>query len=255
MRLTLLGTGTSQGVPVIGCECAVCASTNPQDNRLRTSAMVEVDGATIVIDTGPDFRQQMLRARPHDVDAVIYTHEHKDHIAGLDDVRAFNFKHHKAMNLYATPTVQAAIRQEFQYIFSDMKYPGVPEVMLHEIDPSVPFHIGDVEIIPLLVYHYKMPVLGFRIGNMAYITDASSIPDSVMAQLQGLDVLVLDALRRQSHISHFNLQQAVAISEILKPSRTYFTHISHLMGLHSEVNAELPPNMYLGYDMLSVDVE
>jgi phosphoribosyl 1,2-cyclic phosphate phosphodiesterase len=217
--------------------------------------MVEVDGKTIVIDTGPDFRQQMLRAKPHDVDAVIYTHEHKDHIAGLDDVRAFNFKHHKAMDLYATQEVQNAIKREFHYIFSDMKYPGVPEVKLLDIDPSVPFRVSGIEVIPLLVYHYKMPVLGFRIGNMAYITDASSIPANVMAQLQGLDVLVLDALRRQSHISHFSLQQAISISEELKPARTYFTHISHLMGLHSEVSAELPPNVFLGYDMLSLEVK
>ncbi len=254
MRITFLGTGTSQGVPVIGCECAVCISEDPRDNRLRTSAMVDVDGKTIVIDTGPDFRQQMLRARPYDIDAVIFTHEHKDHIAGLDDIRPFNYKHNKALDIYATYRVQEALKREFHYVFSEHTYPGIPEVKMHDIDPERPFLVQGIEIIPILVYHYKMPVLGFRIGNFAYITDANHIPEQALAQLRGLDALVVNALRRQVHISHFNLDQAVELALQIKPKNTYFTHISHLMGLHEVVSQELPDKVFLAYDMLSIEI-
>lgn len=221
---------------------------------MRTSAMVEHQGSTVVIDTGPDFRQQMLRAKPHDVDAVLYTHEHKDHIAGLDDIRPFNFKHRKALDIYATPVVQEAIHREFHYVFADLKYPGIPEVKLHTIAAGEPFVIGQLSVEPLEVFHYKMPVLAFRMGSLAYVTDANHIPPAAMERLRGLDVLVLNALRKQTHISHFNLEQAVELCGRLGARRTYLTHISHLMGLHQEVSRELPPNVYLAYDGLVVEL-
>lgn len=253
MRLTFLGTGTSQGIPVIGCNCDVCSSDDHRDQRLRTAAMVEVDGQTIVIDTGPDFRQQMLRARPDDVHAVLFTHEHKDHIAGLDDIRPFNYKHKHALDVYASAAVQTALKREYHYVFSEVKYPGIPEVNLHEISAHEPFHVNMTKIVPVQVMHYKMPVLGFRIGNMAYITDAKTIADEEREKLQGLDVLVINALRIQPHISHFNLEEALAMAALLRPKRVYFTHISHLLGLHREVEGDLPENVFLAYDGLTVE--
>lgn len=253
MKLTFLGTGTSQGVPVIGCECAVCQSSDPRDKRLRTSAMVEVDGQQIVIDTGPDFRQQMLRADPGRVDAVLFTHEHKDHVAGLDDIRPFNFKSGRALNVYATERVEEALKREFHYVFSSYKYPGAPEVNLNRIDGESAFRVGSTEVIPIKAMHYKLPVLGFRIGNMAYITDANFIEEAEKEKLNGLDVLVLNALRKKEHISHFNLEQAIALAEELKPKRAYFTHISHLMGKHADVSEELPANVFIAYDGLEVE--
>jgi phosphoribosyl 1,2-cyclic phosphate phosphodiesterase len=255
VELTFLGTGTSQGVPVIGCRCEVCTSSDPRDNRLRTSAMIRVDGQTYVFDTGPDFRQQMLREDPDNVDAVIFTHEHKDHIAGLDDIRAFNFRTGNALDIYATEAVQTALKREYHYVFTDFKYPGVPEVNLHTIDPGHPFSVNGTLFIPIQVLHYKMPVLGFRVEKLAYITDANFISDEEMEKLKGLDILVLNALRRKKHISHFNLEEALEIVDILKPKRAYFTHISHLLGLHKEIQNELPPNIYLAYDGLKVSTE
>lgn len=252
VELTFLGTGTSQGVPVIGCRCEVCTSTDPRDNRLRTSAMIRVGGKTYVFDTGPDFRQQMLREAPDHVDAVIFTHEHKDHIAGLDDIRAFNFRAGAPIDIYATPAVQVALKREYHYAFSDYKYPGIPEIQLNTIAPGLEFEINGTPFIPIEVLHYKMPVLGFRVEDMAYITDANFIAESEMEKLKGLDVLVLNALRIKAHISHFSLSEAIEIVKILKPKRAYFTHISHLLGIHEAVERELPPNVYLAYDGLRV---
>lgn len=253
MRLTFLGTGTSQGVPVIGCTCAVCQSSDPRDNRLRTSAMIETDENVFVIDTGPDFRQQMLRHTPGDMPKVLFTHEHKDHIAGLDDIRAFNFRYRKPIEIYATGRVQQALKREYHYVFSDEKYPGVPEVNMHEISGRNNFRVGEEEIIPIELQHYRMPVLGFRIGDIAYITDANSISLEELSKLQGLDILVLNALRKKKHISHFNLEEAIALAQKLGANRTYFTHISHLMGTHAETEKELPENIRLACDGLVVE--
>jgi len=253
MRLTFLGTGTSQGVPVIGCKCDVCQSADPRDQRLRTSAMVEVDGQTLVIDTGPDFRQQMLRANPKTVDAVLFTHEHKDHIAGLDDIRAYNFISGEPANIYATAQVQAALKREYHYAFSGDKYPGIPEFRLHDIRAEEPFRVGPTLITPIEVIHYFLPVLGFRIGDVAYITDAKTIAPAELKKLHDLDVLVLNALRQEPHISHFNLEEALELVKELKPKRAYFTHISHLLGLHADVSAGLPKGVFLAEDGLVVE--
>src|SRR4051812_30645409 len=202
VKVTFLGTGTSQGVPLIGCTCDVCISKDSRDKRLRSSVLVETSATRIVIDSGPDFRQQLLREKIRRLDAVLYTHEHKDHIAGLDEVKAFNFLNHMRMPVYATARVQQALRREFAYIFSDDKYPGIPEVDLHEVDDEV-LTIGDIVIEPINVMHYKLPVKGYRIGDFAYITDANFIQESEKEKLKGLNVLVLNALRKEPHISHF----------------------------------------------------
>lgn len=251
MKLTFLGTGTSQGVPVIGCQCAVCMSVNEKDKRLRTSLMLEVKGRNFVIDTGPDFRQQMLREKVDRLNAVIFTHEHKDHIAGFDDVRAFNFLSKKKVEVYAAARVQTVIRREFAYIFDDFKYPGIPEINLHLIDDR-PFTIEEVEFIPIRVLHYQLPVYGFRIDNLTYITDANYIPDEEKEKIKGSEILILNALRREKHISHYTLEEAIALVKELKPRKAYFTHISHQLGLHTLVNDELPEGIELAYDGLVV---
>lgn len=253
MKLTFLGTGTSQGIPVIGCECEVCRSDDPRDDRLRTSAMITIDDKNYVFDTGPDFRQQMLRAKPENVDAVIFTHEHKDHIAGMDDIRPFNFKTQKPLNIYAHPRVQEALKREYHYVFADYKYPGVPEVNVHTIHKDQPFKINGTEFIPVEVMHYKLPVLGFRVHDIAYITDANYIDEKEKAKLQDLDILVINALRKEQHISHFNLEEALELVDELKPKRAFFTHISHLMGKHAEVSKELPPHVQIAFDGLVVE--
>lgn len=253
MKLTFLGTGTSQGVPVIACKCKVCRSENPKDKRLRTALMIETQGKTLVVDSGPDFRQQMLREKVQKLDAVILTHEHKDHIAGLDDVRAFNYQAQKPMDVYAEPRVQQALRREFAYAFANYKYPGVPEITLHTIEENSS-EIEGINIVPIRVFHYKLPILGYRIGNMAYITDANFIPEQEKKKLKDLDVLIVNALRKRKHISHYNLAQACKLVEELKPQQAYFTHISHLMGLHTEVQSELPDNIMLAYDGLQLEV-
>jgi phosphoribosyl 1,2-cyclic phosphate phosphodiesterase len=253
VKVTFLGTGTSQGIPLIACPCSVCNSADPKDNRLRTSVLIEVDGKNFVIDTGPDFRMQMLRENVKHLEAVIFTHEHKDHTAGFDDIRAFNFVMRKKMNVYATERVQNAIRREFAYIFSDFKYPGIPEIELHLIKNET-FEIDNVEFTPIEVMHYKLPVLGFRIGAFTYITDANAISEEEKEKIKGSKILVLNALRREEHISHFTLQQAIDLVKELKPEQAYFTHISHQLGLHSEVEKELPENIHLAYDGLKLDL-
>ncbi|MBA3664300.1 MAG: MBL fold metallo-hydrolase [Bacteroidetes bacterium] len=251
MKVTFLGTGTSQGVPVIACSCNVCTSTDPKDKRLRTSVMIETSATHIVIDSGPDFRQQLLREKVKHVHAVVFTHEHKDHIAGLDEVKAFNYFNKIKMPVYATERVQKALRREFAYIFSEDRYPGIPEIELHTIDND-PFFAGDILIEPINVLHYKLPVKGFKIEKFAYITDANFIPEDEMKKLQDLDVLVLNTLRREPHISHFTLNEAIELVKLLKPRKAYFLHISHQLGLHEEVSKELPPNIELAFDGLQL---
>jgi phosphoribosyl 1,2-cyclic phosphate phosphodiesterase len=253
LDITFLGTGTSQGVPVVACNCAVCASVDEKDKRLRSSVLVRANGKVLIIDTGPDFRQQMLREKVQRLDAVLVTHEHKDHVAGLDDVRAFNFSMQKAMELYAEKRVMDSIKREFAYIFSEDKYPGVPEINAHLIDNHI-FRVDGLPIVPVRAFHYRLPVLGFRIGDFAYITDTNRIPEEEHEKLIGLDVLVVNALRKKKHLSHFNLEEAVEMIEILKPKRAYLTHISHMMGLHQEVQKELPAHIFLAYDGLSVRI-
>lgn len=252
MKLTFLGTGTSQGVPVIACDCDVCTSPDPNDTRLRSAVLLEAQGKTCVIDTGPDFRQQMLTHQVKQLDAIVFTHHHKDHVAGMDDIRAFNFRQGVPMDIFANSITIDALHKEFSYVFADEKYPGVPSVVLHEIDRE-PFVAAGMNLVPIPVMHHRLPVLGFRVGDLAYVTDANHIPPSSMALLQGLKVLILNALRIQAHISHFTLAEALDIIHQLKPERAYLTHISHLMGRHAEVQAQLPPNVFLGHDGLVVE--
>lgn len=252
MKLTLLGTGTSQGVPVIGCPCDVCQSNDPRDNRLRTSALVQDGHTTICIDAGPDFRTQMLREKVHTLDAVLFTHAHKDHTAGLDDVRPFIFRLERPMTLYGTEATFQSLRQEYAYAFAEEKYPGAPSFDLVELHGG-PFRIGGIPIIPIPVLHHQMPVLGYRFGDIAYVTDANEIPESSMELLSGVKILILNALRIEKHYSHFNLEEAIQVVEKVKPERSYFTHISHLMGKHGEVSNQLPEGIQLGYDGLEIE--
>ncbi|SDC06305.1 MBL fold metallo-hydrolase [Williamwhitmania taraxaci] len=253
MRLTFLGTGTSQGVPVIACPCPVCQSDQEHDKRLRTSALVEVDGVTILIDAGPDFRQQMLRAHVKQLDAILLTHEHKDHIGGLDDVRAFNFVNRKPMDIYAEDRVQDALKQEYAYVFAENRYPGVPEMNLFTID-GYPFDINGVKVTPIRCFHYKMPIYGFRIGDLTYITDANFISEEEKEKVVGSKYIVVNALRKQKHISHFTLSEALKLVQELSPRKAFITHVSHQLGFHADIQAELPRNVVLAYDGLVVDI-
>lgn len=252
MTITFLGTGTSQGVPVISCGCAVCTSTDARDNRLRSSILISHEGKNIVIDTGPDFRQQMLREKVNALHAVVFTHEHKDHIAGLDDIRAYNYFMQEKMHIYCTERVEAALKREFAYIFADFKYPGIPEVELHRITLDR-FTIHDLQFIPIEVLHLKLPVYGYRIGDFTYITDANYINDEEKDKIMGSKVLVLNALRREKHPSHFTLDEALELIEELKPETAYLTHISHQLGLHSEVELTLPENVFVAYDGMKIE--
>lgn len=254
MKVTFLGTGTSQGVPVIACSCAVCASKDNVDKRLRSSVLVETAKNALVIDTGPDFRYQMLRENVQNVNAYLMTHEHKDHIAGLDDVRAFNFKHNRDAQVYATLQVQKAIKRDFHYAFSDDPYPGIPRINLNSIE-NKPFDVGGDMIVPILVWHHKMPVFGFRIQDFTYITDIKTIDESEKAKIKGSKVLVLSALRKGKHVSHLTLDEALALAMELEVPKTYLTHISHLMGKHEKVKQELPENVQLAYDKLTIELE
>lgn len=253
MQITFLGTGTSQGVPIIACPCNVCGSTDSRDKRLRTSILIETNNKTFVIDTGPDFRQQMLRENVKQMDAIIFTHEHKDHTAGFDDIRAFNFINKKKMEVYASDRVQEAIKREYPYVFDGTKYPGIPEVNLHLLE-NKKIIIEGVEILPIEVMHYKLPVFGFRIGDFSYITDANYISDVEKEKLKNSKVLVLNALRREAHISHFTLEEAIELVKELKPEKAYFTHISHQLGLHSAVLKELPSTIEIAYDGLKINL-
>ncbi len=254
MTLTFLGTGTSQGVPMIGCDCHVCCSTDSHDKRLRTSALLEVDGVTLMIDAGPDFRTQLLRENVKRVDAILLTHEHTDHIAGLDDVRAFNYFMQQPMPVYAEERVQRTLRQMFSYAFSENKYPGSPDIEQVVIDDKTPFGIKGVRIMPIRTMHAKLPVLGFRVGNVAYITDANFVSEVSKQQLMGCEVLVVNALRSEKHLSHFTLGEALQLIDEVKPKKTYLTHISHQLGLYTEVQPMLPKNVFLAYDGLKVEM-
>jgi phosphoribosyl 1,2-cyclic phosphate phosphodiesterase len=251
VTITFLGTGTSQGVPVIACNCEVCTSADPRDNRLRSSILIEGEGKTIVIDSGPDFRYQMLRANVQHLDAIVFTHEHKDHIAGLDDIRAFNYRQKAPIDIYANLRVQKALQKEFHYVFQDFIYPGIPEITMHTIDLN-PFKIGNIGFIPIEVLHYKLPVLGFRINDFTYITDAKTISEVEKEKIKGSKTLVINALQKQTHISHFTLDEAIAFAEEIGAEKTYFTHISHRLGRHQDIEKELPDGIELAYDGLKL---
>lgn len=251
LNIQFLGTGTSTGIPMIGCSCAVCSSTDPKDKRLRSSILVSSANTSFVIDTTPDFRYQMLRTNTKKLDAVLYTHPHKDHMAGLDDIRAFNFFSESSMKVYANSLTEEAIRRDFYYAFGDTKYPGVPDINLITID-TTPFIIGDIPIIPIEVYHHKMPVLGFRMGNFTYITDANRIEAEEKEKIIGSEILVLNALRKEKHISHFTIGEAVELARELAIPTVYFTHISHQLGKDADINNELPPQFQLAHDGLIV---
>ncbi|MEO9966985.1 MAG: MBL fold metallo-hydrolase [Reichenbachiella sp.] len=249
MKLSLLGTGTSQGIPVIACTCDICRSVDFRDQRLRSSLLVEHKDTTLLVDTGPDFRQQMLTHRVDSLDAVLYTHEHKDHTAGLDDIRSFNFKQKKDMPLYGRPSVLNQLQRDYAYMFSENKYPGVASVVLYEIK-NEPFTIGDIDVLPIEVMHHQLPVYGYRFGDMAYVTDAKTIAPAEKTKLHNLDVLIINALQRKPHISHLTLDEALNLIEELKPDKAYITHIGHYLGLHRTVQEELPQNVFLAYDGL-----
>ena len=253
MKITFLGTGTSQGVPVIACKCDVCLSNNLKDKRLRSSVLIEFQNKTIVIDTGPDFRQQMLRERVEKLDAVLFTHAHKDHVGGLDDIRSFNFRSKKPMDIFCTNDVLNALRMEYSYIFSEKTYPGVPKVNVNIIENNN-FYIDDIEIQPIRALHYKLPVLGFRIKNFVYLTDLSEINSAEKRKMINADVIVLDSLRKEPHLSHLSLDESIVLIKELKPKQAYLIHISHLMGLHDQVNSELPNNIHLSYDGLQLNM-
>ena len=250
-NITFHGSGTSSGVPMIACECEVCTSPDKKDNRLRSSILVESAKTKIVIDTTPDFRYQMLRQKVKQLDAVLFTHPHKDHIAGLDDVRAFNFFQSAPMQVFANSMTIDALIREFAYAFADKKYPGVPNLELNTINLDN-FLIGDLPIIPIEVWHMKMPVYGFRFGNFTYITDANRIDDEEMEKIRGSEILVVNALRKEKHISHYTLNEAIALVQELNIPHAYFTHISHQLGRHQDIEKQLPQGMHLAYDGLSI---
>ena len=248
-----MGTGTSQGVPVVGCDCAVCRSADPRDTRLRTAAFVEVEGTRILIDAGPDLRQQLLRNNITMVDAILITHEHKDHLAGLDDIRPIYFRKNAPVEIYSLQRVLHVIRKDYDYAFKPHPYPGAPSFHLNPVKDD-PFLVNGVEITPIHVRHLTLPILGYRVGNFAYITDASFISETEMKKLRGLELLVLNALRIKEHYSHFNLAQALGLIRQANPSKALLTHVSHEMGLYEDVEKMLPENVFLGYDGMSVNL-
>ncbi len=253
MKITFLGTGTSQGVPVIGCKCETCTSDDMHDKRLRSSILIEVEHKIFVIDTGPDFRQQMLREQVRDITAILFTHEHKDHIAGLDDIRAFNYIHKRAMEVYADERVEKALRREYAYVFAEDKYPGIPQMNVHTIE-NKDFYIEDIKITPIRLMHYKLPIFGFRIKDFTYLTDTNYIAPEEKEKIKGTKVLVVNALRKKKHISHFNLEEALELIAEIKPERAYLTHVSHLMGKQADVEKELPQNVFFAYDGLMLEI-
>ncbi len=253
LSITFLGTGTSSGVPMIGCDCSVCMSKDSKDKRLRTAVLIEAANNVFTIDIGPDFRQQMLREKVQKLDASIITHAHKDHVGGIDEVRAFNFKSGSEFHLYTEALAAESIQAQYDYIFKATDYPGIPKIKLHIIDEQ-PFDVNGIKIIPIRLMHYRLPVLGFRIHDFTYITDANHISDEEIAKLKGTKVLVLNALRKEHHISHFTLDEAIALAKKVAAEKTYFVHMSHQMGKHEEVSKELPSNMFFAYDGLKITV-
>ncbi len=252
IKITFLGTGTSQGIPVIGSQHPVCLSENPKDKRLRSSVLIQWQEKNYVIDCGPDFRQQMLRAKCNHLDGLFFTHEHADHTAGIDDIRPFFFRQGN-IPIYASNRVIVDLSRRFSYIFQNNdKYPGTPSVETHTIQKNKVFSLEGKQVLPIEVMHNKLPVMGFRIDNFAYLTDVKSINQDQLKKLKNCDVLVLNALRIEQHYSHLNLDEALQIVDLLKPKRTYFTHISHLLGFHDECSKKLPKNVYLAYDNLKI---
>lgn len=254
MQITFLGTGTSQGVPVIACNCEVCTSEDFRDNRLRTSIMITEEEKNIIIDSGPDFRQQMLREKVTEISGIVFTHEHKDHIAGLDEVRAFNYFNKWRAQVYCNAQVEAALRREYAYVFAEVRYPGIPEIDINPINHHDPFLVEGIEFRPIEVMHMYMKVLGFRVGDFTYITDANYISDAEKEKIKGSKTLVLNALRLQKHPFHFNLDEALELAAELGAETTYLTHISHQLGKHSYIETQLPPQVKLAYDGLKIDL-
>ena len=256
MRLTFLGTGTSQGVPVIACGCAVCQSQDKRDRHLRTSALVETDeGKNILIDIGPDFREQMLREKVSHLDSILITHAHRDHVGGLDDIRSFNYVQHCKMDIFCNHEARTAIERDYHYIFAYHEFPGLPEANLHEVSGDEPFEAAGVEVMPVKAMHKDLPILGYRIGKLGYITDANHIEPRELDKLRGVDVLVVNALRKTKHFSHFCLEEALEVIKEVKPNRAYITHVSHEMGLYAEVNGELPEGVQIACDGEKVTIQ
>lgn len=253
-NVVFLGTGTSTGVPVVACDCDVCRSKDSRDRRLRTSVMIKINGHNFIIDCGPDFRYQMIRENVEDISAIIFTHGHRDHIAGLDDVRAFNYVLNKTVNVFASEEVVDSIKREFPYIFTEKRFFGAPQLEFHIID-NKKFRVEDVEFTPIEVLHHKLKVFGFRIGAFSYITDANYISEEEKEKLKGSDVLVINALRKSRHISHFSLEEAIEIIKEVNPRKAFITHLSHFIGLHANIQKDLPENIFLAYDGLNVNVE
>jgi len=252
-KLIFLGSGTSQGVPVIGCNCLICNSVNKKDKRLRSSVILQLGKTNILIDSGPDFRYQILKNKIKNIDAVLYTHEHRDHVAGIDDLRSFYYLNKEPINMYMSSKVLNALKKDYSYLFSDKEYFGKPKLEIEIIDKSKPFYVFNHEVIPIQVQHYKLPVLGFKFYNLAYITDANFISQNELNKLKNLDVLIINCLQKKTHISHFNLEKVLEIIKILKPKKSYLTHIGHGLGLHEEIQGELPLNVFLAYDNLKID--
>lgn len=254
MKIHILGTGTSQGIPVIGCSCEVCKNSDPRDQRLRSCVVVEQEGIFLLIDTGPDLRQQMLNGEIPRVDAVLYTHEHNDHMIGLDDIRPFNFMQKADLPIYGLERVLDEIKKRFAYVFADDKYPGAPCAVTHNISGNEIFYIKNIEIQPINVVHGRLEILGYRIGKFAFVTDASYISDTEIEKLLDLDVLIINALRLQQHPSHFTLEEALDVIRKVNPRRAYITHVSHLMGRVEDWSSSLPPNAYPAYDGLVIEI-
>lgn len=250
MKVLFLGTGTSTGNPEIGCQCEVCTSSDPRDWRLRASVLVETEGKRLLIDCGPDFRWQMITHKIYHLDAVLVTHEHYDHVGGLDDLRPFGRE--KGVDIYAEENVARAIKTRIPYVFWEHKYPGVPNLLLHTI-ANEPFRVAGIEVVPIRVMHARLPILGFRVGNMAYITDVKYIPEEEYVKLENLDVLIIDALRAESHPSHESLGEALANIARIRPKESYLIHMSHRIGLHAVVEKELPPHVHYSYDGLVIE--
>ncbi|MDD2530289.1 MAG: MBL fold metallo-hydrolase [Bacteroidales bacterium] len=253
LKITFLGTGTSQGVPLIGCHCEVCSSQDPKDKRLRSSCLIESDKGTILtIDAGPDFRQQMLKNNVDRLDAILVSHAHRDHISGLDDVRSYNYLQSEAMPIYSNKITLKEIKKLFAYAFSDTKYPGLPTFNLVNIDKKKKFNVKELEVIPIEIMHYRLPIMGYRIDNFAYITDGKTISDQEKEKLKGVEFLVLNALRKEEHFSHFTLNEALDLIKEINPKQSYLTHISHNLGLTEDLKKELPSNVSLAYDGLTI---
>jgi phosphoribosyl 1,2-cyclic phosphate phosphodiesterase len=254
MKITILGSGTSQGVPMIACDCHVCKSEDIRDKRLRSSIMISQNGENHVVDSGPDFRQQMLKYEVKTLSSILFTHEHKDHVAGLDDVRGFNYKESRNMEVFCTDRVEEALKREFHYIFSENKYPGVPRLNINNISTDNFILPGGIEVQPIQIMHYMMPVLGFRFGDFTYITDAKTISNVEIEKVKGTKILIVNALHQKEHVSHFNLEEALDFIKVVNPEKTYLTHISHTFGTFNEIQKMLPPNVFVAYDGLVIDI-